>query len=654
MRFPSRGAQVGRDFLPRGPDICTRRPLLLQLVHTPARRGEPEEYGEFLHRPGEIFTDFEAIRHEIEAETERTTGNNKGVSNKQIRLKICSPNVLTMTLVDLPGITRVAVGDQPEDIETQIRNMILSYIKKETCLILAVTPANSDLANSDALTLSKQVDPQGKRTLGVITKLDIMDRGTNALKYLKGEVVPLRLGYIGVVNRCQADIDERRTIHHARQLEADFFASKPEYKEVTKHCGIASLSKRVSTLLADHIAQILPELQVRIMHERSEAEKELEMLGPDVPETESDRAALVLQKLERYAASLQAAVEGRSKDLSIDVLEGGARIHYVLQEIFVKGLLELNPTSHMTDEHIRTKIQNTAGTKAVLLVPEEPFEQLARQCIEKMVDPCKQCASLVHDELCAMALSCVTRDISTVYPRLGQALEKSCKEFLNSGLTPARDMIVNLVECQLAHINTSHPDFIGGPRALLKAQQALNIRNGVDDDGEDVPAVPTKKGVKKVEEKENGGTKPSTMSKITQGISGILSPSKRHYLIENGTVKLQSPPKKLNAHECETDEEFLQVMVTRTLLESYFSISRGILADMVPKAVMHFLVNSIARGLRQHLIGKLYHPGIIRNLLAEDPEIAAIREQTRARVTALNAAALTISEFKSELTVRGA
>ena len=79
---------MGRDFLPRGPDICTRRPLLLQLVHTPARRGEPEEWGEFLHLPGKIYTNFEEIRAEIEAETDRTCGN-KAVSNKQIRLKIC-------------------------------------------------------------------------------------------------------------------------------------------------------------------------------------------------------------------------------------------------------------------------------------------------------------------------------------------------------------------------------------------------------------------------------------------------------------------------------------------------------------------------------------------------------------------------------------
>lgn len=644
--------QVGRDFLPRGPDICTRRPLLLQLVHTPAERGKPEEYGEFLHQPGKIYTDFEAIRQEIQTETDRMTGV-KAVSSKQIRLTIRSPNVLTMTLVDLPGITRVAVGDQPEDIEQQIRNMILSYIKKETCLILAVTPANSDLANSDALTLSKQVDPEGKRTLGVITKLDIMDRGTNALRYLKGEVVPLQLGYVGVVNRCQADIDDRRTMRHARQSEADFFASKPEYKEVIESCGVAALGKRVSNLLTEHIGNMLPDLQVRIMRARSEAEKELELLGPDSPETESERAALVLSKLESYAAGLQASVEGRSSNLSIDVLEGGARIHYVLQEIFVKGLLELNPAAEMTDEHIRTKIQNTAGTKAVLLVPEEPFEQLARQCIRKMLDPCKQCASLVHDELCAMALASLTKDITSVYPRLAQALERSCKEFLRQGLKPATEMIVNLVDCQLAHINTSHPDFIGGPEALLRAQKALNKRNGKteeEDDDED-SKTPTKDKKKRGVDKENVGAKPTTMEKTGQWLSGMLSPSKKHYSIENGTVKLQSPPKKLNANQCETPEEFLQVMVTRTLLDSYFSISRGILADMVPKAVMHFLVNSISQGLRQHLISNLYQPGAIKSLLAEDPEVAEARAQTRARVDALSAAALTMAEFKTKLAV---
>jgi dynamin 1-like protein len=266
---------------------------VLQLVHTPHAAaaqagGAPAEWGEFLHRPGEIFTEFEAIREEIECETNRGIGNNKGVSDKQIRLKICSPHVLTMTLVDLPGVTRVPVGDQPADIEQQIREMILSYIRRDSCLILAVSPANSDLANSDALTLSRLVDPDGRRTIGVITKLDIMDRGTDACAYLRGEVVPLRLGYIGVVNRCQQDIAQRRSIREARASEQDFFRHNSAYSEVASKCGTEALGWAVSRILADHIADLLPALQDKIVSRRNEAARELAALGNGRPEDPGD------------------------------------------------------------------------------------------------------------------------------------------------------------------------------------------------------------------------------------------------------------------------------------------------------------------------------------------------------------------------------
>lgn len=71
--------------------------------------------------------------------------------------------MLNITLIDLPGLTKVPVGDQPIDIEQQIKDMLFQFITKETCLILAVTPANTDLATSDALQIAKQVDPDGKQ-----------------------------------------------------------------------------------------------------------------------------------------------------------------------------------------------------------------------------------------------------------------------------------------------------------------------------------------------------------------------------------------------------------------------------------------------------------------------------------------------------------
>ncbi|KAL5721020.1 dynamin GTPase [Ranunculus cassubicifolius] len=105
--------------------------------------------------------------------------------------------------------------------------MIMSYIKHETCIILAVTPANTDLAMSDALQMAKSADLSGSRTIGVITKLDIMDKGTNACNFLLGKAVPLHLGYVGVINRCQADINQNRSVGEALASEENFFRNHP-------------------------------------------------------------------------------------------------------------------------------------------------------------------------------------------------------------------------------------------------------------------------------------------------------------------------------------------------------------------------------------------------------------------------------------------
>ncbi|CAN1811685.1 Dynamin-related protein 3B [Linum perenne] len=219
-----------------------------------------EEWGEFLHRPDKRFHDFSEIRREIEIETAKEAGENKGVTDKQIRLKIFSPNVLDITLVDLPGITKVPVGDQPTDIEARIRTMIMSYIKKPSCLILAVTAANADLANSDALQVARIADPDGE-TIGVIAKLDIMDRGTDARNMLLGKVVPLRLGYVGIVNRSQEDIKLNRTLRDALAAEEKFFCSHPVYNSLADRCGIPQLAKKLNDILLQHIKGIRPVLR---------------------------------------------------------------------------------------------------------------------------------------------------------------------------------------------------------------------------------------------------------------------------------------------------------------------------------------------------------------------------------------------------------
>lgn len=224
-------------------------------------------------------------------------------------------------MVDLPGITKVPVGDQPKDIEMQIRRMLLSYIEKPNTIILAVSAANTDLTNSDALDIARQVDPEGMRTLGVITKLDIMDKGTDALEMLLGKIVPLKLGYIGVVNRSQKDIIENRPISEAVRKEREFFASSPVYNVVASRCGTRYLGDRCALILMNHIKNCLPEMKAKLNQMVLDTSNEMKSYG-DIGFTVSP-GALLLQVLNAFSATYAEMIEGKvTDDLSVESLYG--------------------------------------------------------------------------------------------------------------------------------------------------------------------------------------------------------------------------------------------------------------------------------------------------------------------------------------------
>lgn len=168
---------------------------------------DQREYVEFLEKPNEKIYNMSEVKTFIDNSTEQICGKQKVISNIPIKLKYFSPNVVDLMLVDLPGITKNPVGDQPKDIERQVTELILPYITNPNSLILAVSKANDDLANSEGLKLARDVDPQGLRTLGVITQLDIMDEGTDVLNDIMNKTYPLKLGYVGVVCRGHKDIE---------------------------------------------------------------------------------------------------------------------------------------------------------------------------------------------------------------------------------------------------------------------------------------------------------------------------------------------------------------------------------------------------------------------------------------------------------------
>jgi len=303
--------------------------------------------------------DFAEICKEIEDETDRVCGTNKGVTDQPINLKIYSNTVLNLTLVDLPGLTKIAVEDQPADIADQIEKMVMNYITPKNAIILAITPANMDLANSDSLIAARKVDPNGDRTIGVITKIDIMDKGTNARDILLNKVYPLKLGYIGVVNRSQSDINEHKTIEETRKKEREFFENHRDYSDLADRCGTAYLTVVLNRLLMEHIRTCMPSLRHTVQTMLEQKEAELAGYGSDPTQNAGTVNAFVLDVITKYLDTFDNLLKGVKQDDDDELVSrGGARISRVFLDEYEKTIDALPGLNKFTDKEIFMMMKN--------------------------------------------------------------------------------------------------------------------------------------------------------------------------------------------------------------------------------------------------------------------------------------------------------
>ncbi|XP_026220885.1 dynamin-1-like protein isoform X4 [Anabas testudineus] len=669
---------VGRDILPRGTGIVTRRPLILQLVHidqedrrkTNEENGiDGEEWGKFLHTKNKIYTDFEEIRQEIEAETERMSGNNKGISDEPIHLKIFSPHVVNLTLVDLPGITKVPVGDQPRDIEIQIRELILKYISNPNSIILAVTAANTDMATSESLKVAREVDPDGRRTLAVVTKLDLMDAGTDAMDVLMGRVIPVKLGIIGVVNRSQLDINQKKLVADSIRDECAFLQKR--YPSLANRNGTKYLAKTLNRLLMHHIRDCLPELKTRINVLAAQYQSLLSSYGEPV----EDKSSTLLQLITKFATEYCNTIEGTAKYIETAELCGGARICYIFHETFGRTLESVDPLGGLTTIDVLTAIRNATGPRPALFVPEVSFELLVKRQVKRLEEPSLRCVELVHEEMQRIIQHCSNYSTQELlrFPKLHDAIVEVVTSLLRKRLPVTNDMVHNLVAIELAYINTKHPDFADAC-GLMNNNIEEQRRNRMRDLPSAVPRdkslkgpggqspSPTEPPALQGEVAAAGGSQSGPVSEQMDSGTGTwrgmlkkgeesavsdravpqnpltASPQKGH------AVNLLDVPvpvsRKLSSREQRDCE------VIERLIKSYFLIVRKNIQDSVPKAVMHFLVNHVKESLQSELVGQLYKTALLSDLLTESEDMAQRRNEAADMLKALQKASQVIAEIR--------
>jgi dynamin 1-like protein len=636
---------VNRSFLPRGSGIVTRRPLILQLRHVDPTPGRAAEWGEFLHKPGAKFTDFAEIRDEITRETDRLTGVNKGISDQPINLRVFSPHVVDLTLVDLPGIAKVPVGDQPKDIEAQIRAMILSYISKPNAIILAVTAANNDLATSDALQIAQQVDPTGERTVGVLTKLDLMDKGTHAGDILAGQAHSLGLGWCGVVLRSQADIQAGTSITDARRAEEDFFLTHPVYRLLDRsRLGVTSMAQTLNRVLLRHIQNTLPELRARIDNQLHHYQAELTAAG-DFPSTRRAQGALILRLIGEYAHAYAETIDGLAPGAARTQLYGGARISYVFHEVLGQLFNHVEKLALSPDE-IRTILRNATGPTPSLFIPEHAFELIARRSVRRLEPPALRCADLVKSELVTMTRHVPSADMRR-YPLLTSRVVVAASELLEELQGPARAFITDAVRLELTFVNTRHPDFAGPLGSLSSvAMQPM----AADSDEAAAGSAASDSKVSRATKDKKAATSWFTSESDVPAASDAKK--HRHRSGSASGTAAGSPPADLDVPDglrisgTATQSEEFAMRLIPDLLSSYYAIVRKKIEDTVPKALMFFVVMRSKEQMQAHLTAQLFREDLFDELLAIDPSVAAARARAERLVAHLTRAQAVLDEVR--------
>ncbi|KAG6667083.1 hypothetical protein I3843_01G071700 [Carya illinoinensis] len=436
---------VGKDFLPRGAGIVTRRPLVLQLH----RIDEGREYAEFMHQPRKRFTDFAAVRKEISDETDRETGRTKQISTVPIHLSIFSPNVVNLTLVDLPGLTKVAVDGQPESIVQDIENMVRSYIEKPNCIILAISPANQDLATSDAIKISREVDPKGERTFGVLTKIDLMDKGTDAVDILEGRSYKLRFPWIGVVNRSQADINKSVDMIAARRREREYFATSPEYRHLTDRMGSEHLGKMLSKHLETVIKSRIPGLQSLINKTITELEAELNRLGKPIASDAGGKLYAIMEICRTFDQIFKEHLDG--------VRPGGDKIYSVFDIQLPAALKRLQFDKHLSMDNVRKLITEADGYQPHLIAPEQGYRRLIEFSLVTIRGPAEAAVDAVHAILKDLTHKAIgaTMELKQ-YPTLRSEVANAAVESLDRMREESKKATLQLVDMEIGYLTVEY------------------------------------------------------------------------------------------------------------------------------------------------------------------------------------------------------
>ncbi|MBP3799570.1 MAG: dynamin family protein, partial [Bacilli bacterium] len=459
---------VGLDFLPRGDGVVTRRPLELRLCHI--NSGEP--WATFEERKGTKFTDFIKVRETIEKLTDEICKTNKNIVDRPIVLNVYSKTCPDLTLVDLPGVTRVPIGCQPRNIEQITIFMAKRYVEDPLTIILCVIPANSDIATSDGLKIAKEIDTTGSRTIGVLTKIDIMDPGTDERKILLNQEIPLKLGYVGVRNRSKQDLINKLSMAETIRKEREFFKSHPVYKNLPSgHLGTDVLINKLTKIYFRMIRENLPRIVKSINERVKSAEEELASLGQPMPTDDAGKMSMLWNMINKYCDIFRNVLQGKCNNKRLSFLdgEGGFKIKILFKKLLEDFTGDYKATKSYTDENINYALTIHEGDSIPGFPSVEAFIYLLRPQLEKLKDPIEECFENVFQYLDFLSGKILEKTF-TRFPQVINDMSDLVTNYLIEERDKTKYLIDSIVDMEINYLFTNDYDYLNNFTTFIPKQ----------------------------------------------------------------------------------------------------------------------------------------------------------------------------------------
>ena len=423
---------------------------------------------------GKKFENFSDVRRTIEELTDSTAGQKKNIVDVPIVLKIHSFTCPDLTLIDLPGITRIPLkdSDQPKDIERITTEMAKRYCGDERTIILCVIPANIDLSTSEALKYAQEWDKNQVRTVGVLTKLDIMDSGTNAKRALMNQEIFLKLGYVGVRNRSQQDIIDKVKVQSGLDVERAWFMNHPVYRSLPKECyGTDTLTQKLSRIMYAHIRSSLPDIMKEIEEKLKAVEERIKDLGTPLPTNDGQRMQMLWTMITNFVNTFKNKIAGKFDMKAMQLkkektpqqqdLAGGAKIKSVFFDLYKEvSSPDYKVSQLLEDKEIERAIVLHEGDNLSGFPSVEVFYYLVQPEIEKLKEPAVKCLLDVYYYLEELAHTIMEKSFIR-FPSIIGELMAVLQQIMGEERDKTKYIVESLIDCEIGYMFTNDAVYNG-------------------------------------------------------------------------------------------------------------------------------------------------------------------------------------------------